>query len=355
MRKSRSLKVVILLGVLVVAAAGAAFYYWPQIFDFLEDEAIRAERIKRYTLAKSGETLPGTPDLNNLDARLAAQGFAPGAPIFVRIFKREFELEVWLKRDGKFQLFETYPICMWSGDLGPKHKEGDRQSPEGFYTVDSSALNPASNYHRSFNLGYPNAYDRARQRTGSSLMVHGNCRSAGCYAMTDALIEEIYGLARDALRGGQESFEVHAFPFRMTDANMARYRDNPNYRFWRTLKQGYDFFETYRLTPTVAVCERRYVVNVSLPANASITPDGRCPRFGTPMVQPFVPKPSEQMLASERITMPGPKMREVANSTPIAPPAPTLARRPDASPMTPAYGLGAPMTTGSTDALGSSQ
>lgn len=287
---------------------------------------------------------------------LGRKGMEQNAPIFIRIFKEESELEVWKARDdGRFYHFKTYPICNWSGSVGPKTSRGDKQAPEGFYRVSESQLNPNSNYYLAFNLGYPNAYDRARQRTGSSLMVHGNCRSAGCYAMTDALIEEIYGLARDALRGGQESFEVHAFPFRMTDANMARYRDNPNYRFWRTLKQGYDFFETYRLTPTVAVCERRYVVNVSLPANASITPDGRCPRFGTPMVQPFVPKPNEQMLASERITMPGPKMREVANSTPIAPPAPVLARRPDASPMTPAYGLGAPMTTGSTDALGSSQ
>lgn len=258
MRKSRSLKVVILLGVLVVAAAGAAVYFWPQIFDFLEDEAIRAERIKRYTLAKSGETLPGTPDLKDLDGRLAAQGFAPGAPIFVRIFKREFELEVWLKRDGKFQLFETYPICMWSGDLGPKNKEGDRQSPEGFYTVDSSALNPASNYHRSFNLGYPNAFDRAHGRTGSLLMVHGNCLSVGCYAMTDPVIDEIWALVTGALKGGQARFQAQVFPFRMTEANLSAHAHSDLAPFWRQLKDGYDRFEQDRIPPKVSVCNGRY-------------------------------------------------------------------------------------------------
>jgi murein L,D-transpeptidase YafK len=282
---------------------------------------------------------------------LGRKGMDQSAPIFIRIFKEESELEVWKARDdGRFYHYKTYPICNWSGSVGPKTTRGDKQAPEGFYTVTEKQLNPKSDYYLAFNIGYPNAYDRSRRRTGSALMVHGKCRSAGCYAMTDALIEEIYGLARDALRGGQESFQVNAFPFRMTDANMVRYQGNPNYRFWRTLKQGYDFFETYRLPPTVAVCERRYIVNVKLPVNASIKPDGLCPRFARPVVQPFVPKPDEQLLASERITMPGPKMREVASSEP---PKPTLARRQDASPMspmTPAYGLGSPIATGSTNA-----
>jgi murein L,D-transpeptidase YafK len=138
-------------------------------------------------------------------------------------------------------------------------------------------------------------------------MVHGDCKSAGCYAMTDALMEEIYALAREAFAGGQKAFEVHAFPFRMTSKNMSRHRRNEHYAFWRTLKQGYDYFETYRLTPTVAVCERRYVVNVKLPANSSIRADRTCPRFRRPIVEPFTPKPYEQQLAWERIKVPGPK------------------------------------------------
>ncbi len=258
MRKSRSLKAVVFLGVLFVVAAGALVAYWPQIFALIETEAIRAERVKRWTLAKAGQALPGTPDLQNLSGRLAAQDLSLGAPIFLRIFKREFELEVWLKRDGSFHRFATYPICMWSGELGPKLRQGDRQSPEGFYTVDASQLNPASKYHRSFNLGYPNAFDRAHDRTGSLLMVHGNCLSIGCYAMTDPVIDEIWSLVTAALQAGQKRFQVQAFPFRMTDANMARYARADMTPFWQQLKAGHDQFEQGHIPPDVSVCEGRY-------------------------------------------------------------------------------------------------
>jgi murein L,D-transpeptidase YafK len=281
---------------------------------------------------------------------LGRKGMDQGAPIFVRIFKEESELEVWKARDdGRFYHFKTYPICNWSGEVGPKREMGDRQAPEGFYRVSAEQMNPNSQYYLAFNLGYPNAFDRAQSRSGSSLMVHGKCKSAGCYAMTDALMEEIYGLAREALKGGQESFQVDAFPFRMTDANMARYKGNPNYAFWRTLKQGYDYFETYRLPPEVAVCERRYVVNVRWSPRASMRPDGICPRFTRPVVTPFVPKPSEVQVAEERITVPGPKMHEVA----VAAPAP--ATQPSGDTFANSYGLGAPVTTGSTTGLGFSQ
>ena len=284
---------------------------------------------------------------------LGRKGMDPQAPIFIRIFKEESELEVWKQRDdGRFYHFKTYPICNWSGGVGPKTTYGDRQAPEGFYRVTANQLNPNSQYYLAFNLGYPNAYDRALRRSGDALMVHGKCKSVGCYAMTDALIEEIYALAREALKGGQESFEVHALPFRMSDANMARYRDNPNYAFWRTLKQGYDFFETYRLPPAITVCNHQYVVNVKVPRNASIRPDAACPRFTRPVVAPFVPKPEEQQIAAERITVPGPKMREMAS---FAPAQPVLATRPGDTAMAPSYGLGAPETTGSTSAPGSSQ
>jgi murein L,D-transpeptidase YafK len=284
---------------------------------------------------------------------LGRKGMDQSSPIFVRIFKEESELEVWKARDdGRFYHFKTYPICNWSGDLGPKKEMGDRQAPEGFYKVSTTQLNPNSQYYLAFNIGYPNAYDRSLKRTGSSLMVHGKCKSAGCYAMTDALIEEIYGLARESLKGGQDGFQVHAFPFRMTDANMARYHDNPNYKFWKTLKQGYDFFEKYRLPPQIAVCEHRYLVNVKLAGSGSFNPNGVCPRFTRPVYEPFVPKPGEQQVAQERITVPGPKMREVASATP---PQPAPASRPDAQPdFATSFGLGGLIETGST-ALGLSQ
>ncbi|WP_291173979.1 murein L,D-transpeptidase family protein [Hyphomicrobium sp.] len=242
---------------------------------------------------------------------LGKKGMNTGAPIFIRVFKEESELEVWKMRDdGRFYHFKTYPICNWSGELGPKLKNGDKQAPEGFYTISENQMNPNSKYYLAFNLGYPNAYDRAHGRTGEALMIHGKCKSAGCYAMTDALAEEIYALARDAFRSGQTSFEVHAFPFRMTQEKLDRFKKHKWYAFWKTLKEGYDFFEANRIPPAVAVCERRYVVNAVLTAPQAVDPNGRCPRFLRPQLQPFSPRPAEWQLASERVTVPGPKTRE---------------------------------------------
>lgn len=250
---------------------------------------------------------------------LGKKGMTAGAPIFVRIFKEESELEVWKMRDdGRFYHFKTYPICNWSGELGPKEVQGDKQAPEGFYTISESQMNPNSKYYLAFNIGYPNAYDRAHGRTGEALMVHGKCKSAGCYAMTDALAEEIYALAREAFRGGQTSFQVHAFPFRLTQEKLDRFKSHKWYAFWKTLKEGYDFFEANRIPPAVAVCERRYVVNAVLSAPQRVDPNGRCPYFLRPKLQPFAPRPAEWQLAAERVTVPGPKTRkpdEVAAST----------------------------------------
>jgi murein L,D-transpeptidase YafK len=233
----------------------------------------------------------------------------------VRIFKEESELEVWKQRaDGRYYHFKTYPICNWSGDLGPKVAQGDKQAPEGFYEVARHQMNPNSSFHLAFNLGFPNAFDKAHKRTGDFLMVHGKCRSAGCYAMTDALIEEIYALARESYIGGQEAINVHAFPFRMTDANMKRHAKHQAATFWQTLKEGYDHFETTRQTPGVAVCAKKYVVNVKLGGNQSkINPEGPCPTFERPVLDPFRPKPGDQ-IAEERITVPGPKERSLANA-----------------------------------------
>jgi murein L,D-transpeptidase YafK len=221
---------------------------------------------------------------------LGKKGMQPGSPVFVRIFKEESELEIWKQRDdGRFYHFKTYPICNWSGELGPKINQGDRQAPEGFYTITPTLMNPNSKFYLSFNLGYPNAHDRSLGRTGDSVMVHGKCRSAGCYAMTDALMEEIYGLTRESLKAGQPTFQLHAFPFRMTDARMAQMKTNKWYPFWKTLKQGYDHFETYRLPPDVATCERRYVVNVT--AQSKPEADGPCPKFQRPAIAAFTPLP----------------------------------------------------------------
>ncbi|MCV6585395.1 MAG: murein L,D-transpeptidase [Marinibacterium sp.] len=206
-----------------------------------------------------GLVRPPAVDDRPLAVQLDEAGLDLGAPAFIRVFKEDATLELWLQDDAGYRLFKTYPICRYSGALGPKLKEGDRQAPEGFYSVARSAMNPNSRYHLSFNLGFPNAYDRAHGRTGSYLMIHGDCVSAGCYAMTDRGIEEIYRIVEAAQNAGQRAVPVHAFPFRMTDERMARESDHRWYDTWRNFKEGYDLFETTGQPPQVSVAGRRYV------------------------------------------------------------------------------------------------
>ena len=171
--------------------------------------------------------------------KMKAQDQRVRAPILIRIFKQEGVLEVWkAKGNGRYALVKDYEICKWSGKLGPKFKEGDRQAPEGYYHINPYQMNPKSSYYLSFNMGYPNRYDRAHGRTGSNLMVHGACSSAGCYSMTDEQVLEIYAFAREAFRGGQTSFQVQAYPFRMTAENMAAHSDNEHFEYWQMIKVG---------------------------------------------------------------------------------------------------------------------
>ncbi|AKF26003.1 hypothetical protein YH65_07525 [Sulfurovum lithotrophicum] len=195
-----------------------------------------------------------------LEEALVLAGAKSGDPVFIRIFKREAILDVWIKEDGAYRFLKAYKVCAYSGRLGPKLKEGDRQAPEGFYSVTRSSLNPNSKFHLSFNLGYPNAYDRAYGRTGSYLMVHGNCVSIGCYAMTDEKIEEIYSLVEEALKKGQKKVQVHIYPFRMTKENMSAYSHYRWYSFWENLKEGYDYFEAEHLPPHIGVKNKRYSI-----------------------------------------------------------------------------------------------
>jgi len=214
---------------------------------------------------------------------MRAKGMSTTSPIMLRIFKEESKLEVWKRKDnGRYDLATSYDICKWSGKLGPKFTEGDRQAPEGFYMVRPHQMNPQSSYHLSFNMGFPNAFDRAHGRTGVHLMVHGACSSAGCYSMTDPQIEQIYAFARDAFRGGQTEFQIQAFPFRMTAENMARYRNDPNYPFWQMLKEGYDHFEITRIPPKVDVCGKRYVFNQIANGSDRMSPTGACPAMTQP-------------------------------------------------------------------------
>jgi murein L,D-transpeptidase YafK len=184
----------------------------------------------------------------------------PSAPVLIRTYKKEAEFEVWkMKSDGHYAYLKTYPMCRWSGQLGPKTREGDRQVPEGFYPITPGQMNPNSNYYLSFNVGYPNAYDRAFGRTGGTIMVHGACSSAGCFSMTDAQIAEIYAIAREAFNGGQREIQMQSYPFHMTAENLAKQRLDPNIDFWKQLKNGSDHFEVTKTEPAVGVCAKHYV------------------------------------------------------------------------------------------------
>jgi murein L,D-transpeptidase YafK len=252
-----------------VAAAGALTLIAGAVFLFgltgRGDEDAGRIRLalrdaQRFLYAQLGWPLPGTPDLGRLNERLAEKGLTRGAPVFIRIFKREQELELWMKKGGGFVLFATYPVCRYSGELGPKRQEGDYQAPEGFYTVGREQLNPNSAYRRAFNLGFPNLYDKANGRTGSFVMVHGACMSAGCYAMTDPVIDEIWELVTAALNRGQKRFGVHIFPFRMTETHLAILGGGHWDGFWRDLKPAYDLFEASRTPPGIGVCAKRYAI-----------------------------------------------------------------------------------------------
>jgi len=234
--------------------------------------------------ASLADTKANQPVPPKLVAAMAEKDMDQQSPILIRLFKQEAELEVWKQtRSGRFALLKTYPICRWSGDLGPKVREGDRQAPEGFYSINPSQMNPKSAYYLSFNTGYPNAYDRALGHTGSELMVHGDCSSRGCYAMTDEQIAEIYSVGRESFFGGQRAFQFQAYPFRMTPINMAKHRNNPNMPFWKMIKEGYDHFEVTRQEPKVDFCEKRYVFDAARTPGAAHDPvfdaSAACPAY----------------------------------------------------------------------------
>ncbi|MCW1912258.1 murein L,D-transpeptidase [Luteolibacter sp. GHJ8] len=195
-----------------------------------------------------------------LERDMKAKDLHFGDPVFLRAFKEEKQLELWVRhRDsGKFVLFRTWEVARQSGTLGPKLAEGDMQVPEGFYHVPPAGMKPDSTFHLAFNIGYPNAYDRHHGRTGTFIMIHGNQVSLGCLAMTDAKIEEIYTLCDAALRKGQPYFRVHVFPFRMTPERLEREKENRWYSFWQDIKEGYDHFERNKTPPDVTVEEGRY-------------------------------------------------------------------------------------------------
>jgi murein L,D-transpeptidase YafK len=228
----------------------------------------------QFDSSSSGRSLSPIPQKTL--AQMDALNTSPSAPTLIRTYKKEAEFEIWkMKSDGQYALLKTFPMCRWSGQLGPKLREGDRQVPEGFYTITPGQMNPNSAYYLSFNVGYPNAYDRAWDRTGGTIMVHGICSSAGCYSMTDAQISEIYAIARESFNGGQRAIQMQSYPFRMTAENLAKHRLDPNIGFWKMLKDGADHFEVTKMETPVLVCGKRYVFGAH--AEGEVSARAPCP------------------------------------------------------------------------------
>jgi murein L,D-transpeptidase YafK len=249
----------IVIGIASGALAGAGLVSWG---------------LRSYLSGQPGGEQISEPKFDRaiLAADLARSGFALGREAHVRIYKQEHQLELWMRdAAGRFALFRSYEICKYSGALGPKLAEGDRQAPEGFYRVARAQLNPNSRHHLAFNIGFPNAFDTAHGRTGSFLMVHGGCSSAGCYAMTDRQIDEIYAVVEAALESGQRAVDVSIFPFRMTETALQSMSGNEWLPFWTNLRQGYELFEQHGEPPAVAVLDGRYVFAEEA-ANPASTP-----------------------------------------------------------------------------------
>jgi|GEM_PF-1759379 len=223
-----------------------------------------ASKLKNTAVTPSPKKLIKAALGEYLATRLAKDGFEVGAPILIRIFKETSELEIWLadKKDGgKFRRFNTYSICKWSGKIGPKLSEGDRQSPEGFYAFSPWNLRAHHRNFRAIDIGYPNDLDEAMGRTGSDIQIHGGCGSSGCFAMTDERVDEIFRLTAAAFGGGQREIMVHAFPFRMTKTAMAKRQKHPWMGFWKNLKEIDEAFKTSRKLPKISICDKKYTLN----------------------------------------------------------------------------------------------
>jgi murein L,D-transpeptidase YafK len=295
----------------------------------------RVERQRAY--ARGAVPLPDTPDLENVEQRLAAQGLKRGSPVFLRVFKATSELELWMQKDGAFVLFATYPVCHWTGTLGPKLSEGDKQSPEGFYGITYRQTRLVGRWRHAFNLGFPNRLDQINKRTGSYILMHGGCSSTGCYAMTDQVQREIFSLVEAALTHGQKRAEVHIFPFRMTADMMEATKSHPWAAFWADLKAGYDSFERTRLPPRVAICSQRYTITdgaledisaarpmLVLPGSACVAPSDKDRPDKDTIGEREIGEAERTVTPSPIIAAPAVAASPVATSSIAVPPSPVV-------------------------------
>jgi murein L,D-transpeptidase YafK len=282
----------------------------------IELKDVAADRVERQRAAAAGALpLPGTPNVAVLQERLREEGVTLSAPILIRIFKAESELEIWKQRGDSYVLFATYPICHWSGTIGPKLRDGDKQAPEGYYTVTRAQARHVGRWPKSLDIGYPNLLDQSQARTGSSILIHGGCSSVGCFAMTNPVLDEIHQLTMAAIDAGEEIVPVHVLPFRMTEQKMAAQAGSPWAAFWNNLKEGYDIFERTKRPPAVSVCNGRYIFRESRAGEQAGPLDACVPTLmaireqdqwlsNVPPPAPFLPKPTEQALQSKSLPIP---------------------------------------------------
>ncbi len=340
-----------LMGWLLALCAALSLFACPvaRALD-VELDDVAPDRVERQRAYTRGQLpLPSTPDLGRLNERLAEKGLVKGRPIFIRIFKATSELEIWMQgeKEQGFVLLDTYPICHWTGTLGPKLREGDKQSPEGFYSVSVRQMRLVGRWQKAFNIGFPNPHDQLNKRTGSFILVHGGCSSVGCFAMTEQVQEEIFELAKAAVTSGQDRFHIHIYPFRMSEENLAAHASNSWVPFWRDLKAGYDSFERTKLPPRIAICEQRYHVtdaeagdvsdskpmSILRPSNVSRA-SGAAPTCVSEPQQRAAVKPAQTVAGAKDATKGQAKLQAVSLAEtdaeiarPLAPKKPLTSRR----------------------------
>ncbi len=208
-------------------------------------------------------TEPSSPSVavakgNLLAVEFAARNLKLGSPVFLRVYKQSSKMELWVEKGPRYELFKTYSICRWSGGLGPKMYEGDRQSPEGLYHITAEDLIVNPRWHRAMNINYPNRFDVINGRGGSGILIHGKCGSVGCFAIQDNNVEEVYDAVRAALHSGQVSIPVLALPFSFAAYAPAVEDTLKLNEFWTDLRRADLLFNRDRVPPTAWVCDGRY-------------------------------------------------------------------------------------------------
>jgi murein L,D-transpeptidase YafK len=203
----------------------------------------------------------------------------PAKYMYIRSFKYDSQLEVWIKNDLKeqYKLFKTYRVCALAGTLGPKRMEGDYQVPEGFYYINE--FNPNSSYYLSLGLNYPNVSDRILSdslRPGSAIYIHGSCVTVGCIPITDQQIDELYILAAYAKNQGQDFIPVHIFPVRYNVPRSVKYLDGLTKedpalkKFSDKLEEAFDYFDKFRQLPVVLINEKgEYIISGAVKKSAA--------------------------------------------------------------------------------------